>query len=243
MTVTIEGQTPGITVDGEGAVVNVTVTTGAGAGGGTTMPSGTAGQVPQVQSGSTYELVTPNTPEGLVRLNESGTIPDVLIPSTIARDSEVTAAIEAALDAVVPDVTTIPYVVTGNVTIATLEAALGLIAAGVRFLLGHSALLVDSGGEGTLGLFLGGAVTGGAAGVWEWDGSDLVYVRAAAAGDLLATSIVVDQAMTWSPENNSPVPTRSKERWPAVWPGVAIAWSKPAAVSTVSPSPSSRSGR
>lgn len=67
-----------------------------GGGGGTTMPSGTAGQVPQVQSGSTYELVTPNTPNGLVRLDEDGTIPDILHPSTIARDTEVTAAIAAA---------------------------------------------------------------------------------------------------------------------------------------------------
>ena len=34
MTVSISGTTPGIAVDGTGAVVNVTVTTGAGGGGG-----------------------------------------------------------------------------------------------------------------------------------------------------------------------------------------------------------------
>lgn len=69
-------------------------------GGGTTMPSGTAGQVPQVSSGSTYELKTPNTANGLVRLNGSATIPDILHPSSITRDEEVPAlasAVEVSL--------------------------------------------------------------------------------------------------------------------------------------------------
>lgn len=157
-------------------------------GGGGSLPSGTAGQVPQVESGSTYELVTPNTPNGLVRLDGDGTIPDILIPASIARDSEVAAAIAA----VRPDVTLVPYIVTGNVTVSTLEAALGLIAPGIRFLLGNAAVLLDTITGSPLGVYAGGTVTGGSAGIYQWDGTDLTFVRAAAEGDLLATYKVVN---------------------------------------------------
>lgn len=79
---------PAVTV---GFVLDVTI-----GGGGTTMPTGTAGQVPQVATGgTTYELKTPNTPLGLVRTDSDGTIPDILGPASWARDTEVTAAVTA----------------------------------------------------------------------------------------------------------------------------------------------------
>lgn len=81
--------------------VQVGATQQGGDGGGTAMPSGSAGQVPQISSGSTYVLRTPNTPNGLARLDGDGTLPDILIPATIARDSEVTAAVNAAVTALV----------------------------------------------------------------------------------------------------------------------------------------------
>lgn len=87
-------QTVTVALSEVSVTVDITVAAGAGSeGSGTTMPSGTAGQVPQVLSGSTYELKTPNTPDGVVRLNGSGTIPDILGPSSWARDTEVDAAV------------------------------------------------------------------------------------------------------------------------------------------------------
>lgn len=94
---TTVGQMVWTAVDCDGAtfVVNTgPVTVETGAGGGTEMPAGTAGQVPQVSSGSAYVLKTPNTADGLVRLDGDATIPDILIPSSIARDSEVAAAVD-----------------------------------------------------------------------------------------------------------------------------------------------------
>lgn len=67
-----------------------------GGSGGQLPSSGTAGQVPQVAAGgASYELKTPNTPGGLLRLDDDGTIPDILGPSSFARDTEVAAAIAA----------------------------------------------------------------------------------------------------------------------------------------------------
>ena len=55
-------------------------------------------------------------------------------------------------------------------------------------------------------------------------------------------TIVVDQAMTWSPENSVLSSGRAKARWLAVWPGVASASSVQPGPETASPSAMTRSG-
>lgn len=118
-----------------------------GGGGGTTMPAGTAGQVPQVQSGSTYVLVTPNTPNGLLRLDGDGTIPDNRIPSSIARDSEVTSAIASARTAW-PVTIRVPFPVSalgGSITsgVATIAAFSSTPSGALIWLLGQSSSADD----------------------------------------------------------------------------------------------------
>ena len=53
---------------------------------------------------------------------------------------------------------------------------------------------------------------------------------------------VVDQAMTWSPENSALSSGRAKARWFIVWPGVARATSVKPSPARTSPSVSTRSG-
>lgn len=66
----------------------------AGPSGGTGLPTGTAGQMFRIaEDGTTVEAVTPNTASAPVRLDGDATIPDILLPSSIARDSEVAAAV------------------------------------------------------------------------------------------------------------------------------------------------------
>ena len=66
-----------------------------------------------------------NSPNGWVRLNDEGTVPPILIDSTIARDSEVTAAIEAAqyTDEQARDVVASALVAGSNITITVDDLA------------------------------------------------------------------------------------------------------------------------
>lgn len=70
-------------------------------------------------------LVGPNQPHGYAELNGAGTLPDVLVPASIARDSEVTAAIEAAqyTDEQVRDVVASALVAGSNITITVDDVA------------------------------------------------------------------------------------------------------------------------
>jgi len=70
-------------------------------------------------------LVGPNQPHGYAELNGAGTLPDVLVPASIARDSEVTAAIEAAqyTDEQARDVVASALVAGSNITITVDDLA------------------------------------------------------------------------------------------------------------------------
>lgn len=70
-------------------------------------------------------LVGPNQPHGYAELNGAGTLPDVLVPASIARDSEVTAAIEAAqyTDEQARDVVASALVAGSNITITVDDVA------------------------------------------------------------------------------------------------------------------------
>ena len=70
-------------------------------------------------------LVGPNQPHGYAELNGAGTLPDVLVPASIARDSEVAAAIEAAqyTDEQARDVVASALVAGSNITITVDDLA------------------------------------------------------------------------------------------------------------------------
>ena len=87
--------TPGeITVN-----LGLTVVAG-GARAGGSLPAGTPGQVPQIGSdGETYEAKTPNTADGVLRLNGSALVPDIHLGENIVRTSEMESAIAAAVSA------------------------------------------------------------------------------------------------------------------------------------------------
>jgi len=76
------------------------VSLGASAGTGDVVgPASSTDGRPALFDGTTGKLLkvgTTNAADGLVKLDGSATIPDILIPSSIARDSEVTAAADAA---------------------------------------------------------------------------------------------------------------------------------------------------
>lgn len=79
-----------------GVQMNVVVRDGELSPGAGDLPSGAAGQLFRIaDDGETVEVVTPNTPGGPAVLDDDGTLPDILGPSSFARDTEVAAAIAA----------------------------------------------------------------------------------------------------------------------------------------------------
>lgn len=94
---------PGVGWFCDGLFPTATVPTGGGAVDSVNGATGTvvldAGDVGALDSSSGY-----NTANGWLKLDGDGTVPDNRIPSTITRDSELTAAISAAIDALLDGV-------------------------------------------------------------------------------------------------------------------------------------------
>ena len=100
------------------------------------------------------------------------------------------AALEAA------DWTLLGITVTGDVTISTLETALGSegVSAGLYLSLGLPSLV--SAFVGFAALYPGGTVTGGDPGLYQWDGGNLNFVRAIEPGDKFITARACDEDFT-----------------------------------------------
>lgn len=101
MSIDIAGDGPRIVATGDGSQITLTVTTGGGGGGGGgggDLPAGgAAGSLLQRVGVSSAGWMARNTANGYAGVESGGSIPENIVPGTIARDTEVTSAIDTAL--------------------------------------------------------------------------------------------------------------------------------------------------
>ena len=82
-------------------------------------------------------------------------------------------------------------VVAGTVTVATLEAALASSPGGLIFALGLQYIVVGHDTEAPLAVGTASAVTGGSAGLYQWDGTDLNYLSGRTTDAISRNDVVV----------------------------------------------------
>lgn len=92
------------------------------------------------------------------------------------------------------DLQTLSYAVTGPVTVSTLETSIAGFPPGIYLTLGVASILVNAGG--LMATHPSGVVTGGSAGLYQWDGANLNFQRTVEVGDRFASGYVVDGTAT-----------------------------------------------